>query len=526
MYVAQPIEWTEQGVVMLDQRRLPAEEITHTYTDYVGVAKAIREMVIRGAPAIGVAAAMGVAIGVQKSTASSVDQLQKELVQICETLAKTRPTAVDLFWALERMKMRFAAVTESTSDLAEIRKKMIAEALEVHLEKKAADEAIGRFGAEYMPKEGQVMTQCNAGALATAGIGTALGVIRVAYEQGRKIHVLVPETRPYLQGARLTAWELYRGGIPLTLITDNMVGHFLKTGKVGAIVTGADRIAANGDVANKIGTYGLAVLARHHGVQHLSFTGSVAVGQQVQAAAAKNTVPVTLELGGKSPQVVFADADLDAALPFLVNAGIQNAGQTCSAASRILVERPVFEQVRAKMAERYRALRVGPAAADLDLGPVISRRQKEIVDHFLALARDSGLAIAGEGSVVADAPKGGYYVRPTLVGDVPPDHSLAQDEIFGPVQVLIAFDGEAEAIRIANGTKYGLVAGVWTKDGARQMRMARALRCGQVFINNYGAGGGIELPFGGVKHSGHGREKGFEALYGFSTLKTIAIKHD
>jgi methylthioribose-1-phosphate isomerase len=266
MYVAQPIEWTEHGVVMLDQRRLPGEEISHTYTDYADVAKAIREMVIRGAPAIGVAAAMGVAIGVQKSKAGSVDRLQKEFIQICDTLAKTRPTAVDLFWALERMKARFAVVTQSTSDLAEIRKEMITEALEVHLEKKATDEAIGRFGAEYMPREGQVMTQCNAGALATAGIGTALGVIRVAYEQGRKIHVLVPETRPYLQGARLTAWELHRGGIPLTLITDNMVGHFLKTGKVGAVVTGADRIAANGDTANKIGTYQIAVLAKENNV--------------------------------------------------------------------------------------------------------------------------------------------------------------------------------------------------------------------------------------------------------------------
>lgn len=266
MYVAQPIEWTEHGVVMLDQRRLPGEEVSHTYTDYIGVAKAIRDMVIRGAPAIGVAAAMGVAIGVQKSKAGSVDDLKKELAQICDTLAKTRPTAVDLFWALERMKARFAVVTGSTSDLVEIRKEMIAEALQVHLEKKASDEAIGRFGAEYMPKEGQVMTQCNAGALATAGIGTALGVIRVAYEQGRKIHVLVPETRPYLQGARLTAWELHRGGIPLTLITDNMVGHFLKTGKVGAIVTGADRIAANGDTANKIGTYQIAVLAKENNV--------------------------------------------------------------------------------------------------------------------------------------------------------------------------------------------------------------------------------------------------------------------
>jgi aldehyde dehydrogenase (NAD+) len=279
------------------------------------------------------------------------------------------------------------------------------------------------------------------------------------------------------------------------------------------------------NVVTGLGEEAGAALAAHPGVDHLSFTGSVATGALVQIAAARNAVPVTLELGGKSPQIVFADADLEAALPFLVNAGIQNAGQTCSAASRILVERPVWGRVRAMMAERYRALRAGPAARDLDLGPVISGRQKEGVDHFLALARDTGLAFAAEGELVADAPKRGHYVRPTLVDDVPPDHALAQDEIFGPVQVLIAFDGEAEAIRIANGTRYGLVAGVWTKDGSRALRMARALKCGQVFVNNYGAGGGIELPFGGVKHSGHGREKGFEALYGFSTLKTIAIHH-
>jgi len=266
MYVAQPIEWTEQGVVMLDQRRLPAEEISYTYTDYREVAKAIREMVIRGAPAIGVAAAMGAALGVQKSRAASLDALRAEFTEICDTLAKTRPTAVDLFWALERMKSRFAALTAQTSDVGPIQQGMIAEAKLVHLEKKATDEAIGRYGAEFMPREGQVMTQCNAGALATGGIGTALGVIRVAFEQGKHIHVLVPETRPYLQGARLTAWELHKGGIPLTLITDNMVGHFLKTGKVGAIVTGADRIAANGDTANKIGTYQIAVLAKENNV--------------------------------------------------------------------------------------------------------------------------------------------------------------------------------------------------------------------------------------------------------------------
>jgi len=268
-----------------------------------------------------------------------------------------------------------------------------------------------------------------------------------------------------------------------------------------------------------------AALSSHPGVQHLSFTGSVAVGRLIQTAAARHTIPVTLELGGKSPQIVFADADLDAALPFLVNAGIQNAGQTCSAASRILVERRIFDEVVARMAERYRALRVGPALADLDVGPVISARQRDVIAGYLALARDSGLNIVAEATLADSAAAGGYYVRPTLVAEVSATHRLAQEEIFGPVQVVIAFDGEAEALTIANGTAFGLVAGVWTRDGSRALRLARKLKCGQVFINNYGAGGGIELPFGGVKASGHGREKGFEALYGFSTLKTVAIQH-
>src|SRR5713226_5852987 len=266
MYVAQPIEWTDHGVVMLDQRRLPGEEISYTYTSYQDVAKAIHEMVIRGAPAIGVAAAMGVAIGVQNSSAKSLEDLRAEFPVIIETLAKTRPTAVDLFWALERMKRRFTELAAQTSDLARIKTALVEEAKAVHLEKRATDEAIGRFGAEFMPQDGRVMTQCNAGALATAGIGTALGVIQVAIEQGKKLHILVPETRPYLQGARLTAWELHRSNIPLTLITDNMVGHFLKSGKVSAIVTGADRVAANGDTANKIGTYQIAVLAKENNV--------------------------------------------------------------------------------------------------------------------------------------------------------------------------------------------------------------------------------------------------------------------
>ncbi|SDG33572.1 aldehyde dehydrogenase family protein [Bosea robiniae] len=268
-----------------------------------------------------------------------------------------------------------------------------------------------------------------------------------------------------------------------------------------------------------------AALSEHTDINHISFTGSARTGEMVQTAAAKNAVPVTLELGGKSAQVVFADADLDRAVPFLVNAGIQNAGQTCSASSRILVERSVYEDVIARMSEKYRALKVGPAESDLSVGPVVSQRQKAIIEDFLGVARKDGLTVAAQGTIVPDAPADGAYVAPTLLRDVPPDHRLAQEEIFGPVQVIMPFDSEEEALALANGTPYGLVCGIWTNDGGRQLRMARAAQAGQVFINNYGAGGGVELPFGGVKKSGHGREKGFEALYGFASMKTISIFH-
>ena len=266
-----------------------------------------------------------------------------------------------------------------------------------------------------------------------------------------------------------------------------------------------------------------AALAAHRGINHISFTGSVGVGTLVQQAAALNHVPVTLELGGKSPQIVFEDAELNHALPFLVNGGIQNAGQTCSCGARILVQRSRMDEVVSRLANRYAALKVGPAIDDLDLGPVISARQKALIEGMLAQGSD--LSLAARGQIIADAPQGGFYLPPTLFADVPASHTLAQNEIFGPVQVIIPFDDEDEAIAIANGTDYGLVAGVWTENGARQLRMARAIRAGQVFLNNYGAGGGVELPFGGSGKSGHGREKGFEALYGFSTVKTVAACH-
>ncbi len=266
-----------------------------------------------------------------------------------------------------------------------------------------------------------------------------------------------------------------------------------------------------------------AALTAHPGIHHISFTGSVGVGMLVQAAAARNVVPVTLELGGKSPQLVFDDADLDAALPFLVNAGVQNAGQTCSAASRILVHKARHDELLERMARRYEALTVGPALDDPNVGPLISARQKEVVAGYLAQAGD--LDVAAQGRIADDAPAGGHYLAPTLLAGARADHVLAREEIFGPVQVVIPFEDEEEAVAIANGTEYGLVAAIWSADGARQMRLAKRLRAGQVFINNYGAGGGVELPFGGRGKSGHGREKGFEALFGFSVLKTIAARH-
>src|SRR5881275_2153795 len=260
----QTLEWTERGVRFIDQTKLPTEETYVNCTTYQEVADVIRNMVVRGAPAIGVSAAMGIALGVKNSNAESVAELKREFDEICDVIGKTRPTAVNLFWAIRRMQQKFEMLR--VRPVAQIKHAIIEEAQRMHAEDIAINQEMGRHGAALMPASGGVLTHCNAGALATAGYGTALGVIRAAVEAGKKISVYVDETRPFLQGSRLTAWELMKDGIPTTLISDNMAGHMMKLGKIQAVVVGADRIAANGDTANKIGTYTVAILAKEHGI--------------------------------------------------------------------------------------------------------------------------------------------------------------------------------------------------------------------------------------------------------------------
>ncbi len=279
------------------------------------------------------------------------------------------------------------------------------------------------------------------------------------------------------------------------------------------------------NVVTGIGPEAGAALSGHRGIDFITFTGSPQAGEQVQAAAAKNYVPVVLELGGKSPQVVFADADLEKAATTVVKAITQNTGQTCSAGSRVLVERGIFDSFMAQVNAKFRALRVGTPDQDPDLGPVINARQRERVLRYVEENASAGVPVMVQTALPTTLPQGGQFVAPTVFGPVDPSSRLAQEEVFGPVLAAIPFDDEDDAVRIANGTEYGLVASVWTRDGDRQARMAKRIKTGQMFINCYGAGGGIELPFGGTKRSGHGREKGFIALEEMSTVKTVVHHH-
>lgn len=333
---------------------------------------------------------------------------------------------------------------------------------------------------------------------------------------------IVPWNYPLQIFGRSVAAAMAAGNACVVKPAEDACLSLLRVAEIAAGV-GLPRGALN--IVTGLGAEAGAALAAHPGIDHISFTGSPATGQAVQQAAAANFVPVTLELGGKSPQLVFSDADIESALPVLLNAIVQNAGQTCSAGSRVLIQRAIYSDVMGRLSELFRATRTGAASDDPDCGPLINARQLARVQAFINEADVSGISITARGQLDSSAPRGGFYQVPVLLGDVPPEHRLAQEEIFGPVLCAIPFDTEEEALRIANGTPYGLVAGVWTSDGGRQFRMARALRAGQVFINNYGAAGGVELPFGGSGQSGFGREKGFEALYGFTRLKTVAVRH-
>lgn len=333
---------------------------------------------------------------------------------------------------------------------------------------------------------------------------------------------IIPWNYPIQMGCRSVAPALATGNCCVLKPAEEAPLTPIRLGEL-AIEAGLPPGALN--VVPGYGEEAGASLAAHTGIDHLAFTGSVEVGQIVSKAAAENVIPVTLELGGKSPNIVFSDADIEGAIPVIVNSIIQNAGQTCSAGSRLLVEEEVQDQVLEVVAKKFGEITIGPGLEDPDLGPIISRDQLERVNSYVQTGKAEANLLAG-----GDAPQGdklgdGFFYEPTLFGGVSPGDLLSQEEVFGPVLAATAFDGIEHAAEIANGTDYGLIAAVWTRDIGKAHWLAREIRAGQIYVNTYGAGGGVELPFGGFKKSGHGREKGYEALYEYSQVKTVAIKH-
>ena len=333
---------------------------------------------------------------------------------------------------------------------------------------------------------------------------------------------IIPWNYPLQIGARVIGAALAMGN---TLVVKPAEDASLTTLRIAELALEAGLPEGVLNVVTGYGATAGAALSAHPQIDYVTFTGSPQTGTAIQSAAATNNRGVTMELGGKSPQIVFADADIRAALPVLVNAIIQNGGQTCSAGSRVLIERPIYNEVAQELTKRFSALVAGPHDADLDIGALINAAQRDRVAGFVEAAEAAGVELLARGSIAGDAPQGGYFLPGALFGSVDPVSRIAREEVFGPVLSLFAFDDEADAIRLANDSEFGLVAGIWTRDGARQHRVAKAVRAGQVFVNGYGAGGGIELPFGGFKRSGHGREKGFEALYDMSATKTIVFNH-
>jgi aldehyde dehydrogenase (NAD+) len=412
-----------------------------------------------------------------------------------------------------RILQRFAdLILKSTEELAQLEAQDTGKPITVARNDVAAVARYFEFyGAAADKVHGQTIPYLN---------GYNVSVVRVPH--GVTAHI-IPWNYPAQMFGRTLAPALAMGNAAVLKPSEDACLSSLKLGEL-AIEAGLPPGALN--IVTGYGHEAGAALTAHPGINFATFTGSPEVGVMVQEATARNHVPCVLELGGKSPQVVFNDADLEKALPVIVKAIVQNAGQTCSAGSRLLVQEQIYDKFIGMVADAFRKVRVGSPEMDLDCGPIVNAKQHRRVSSIIDEAKASGVPVLAEGSLAPGLSPAGYYVQPVLFGSVPRDHQLACSEVFGPVLSAMSFVDEEDAVRLANATEYGLAAGVWTENGSRQSRMAKRLLSGQVFINCYGAGGGVELPFGGVKKSGHGREKGFLALEEMSTTKTIVQFHN